>query len=316
VNNATLEVSENINNFISNVTFNKENIEDINIDIVYTIIDELKNEINQTKPVLIQHIDENIILDNLTKQDINKLREKPQFLQKYYKQNIKALILFIEELISNFNNIEEDRLKRYRLETISDLFLQYMEFKQLHEFLANNKNLQLSSGMVMRENDISKHIKLSAMLFHNCCFSPRELIPASITEIRQLIETKIRYSFKLNFITIVKNDSLSIQPINMKIFFDFILENENITLKEFNLIRKIYSWSNNYIHTGEFSYYWQIWFATRKLNCFAKNCEYTEGQYKSDNPIQINNLSKVQDDFKLYLEEQFQTDEIQCFFYQ
>jgi len=316
MNDEILIVSENIKSFIGNISFNKsEHSVEIEIDIINAIIQELKDEIKQTKPIIIDNIDVNILLDNLTKQDINKLREKPQFLQKFYKQNIKVLILFLEELILNFNEIEEERLKKYRLETISDLLLQYMQFKQFHEFIANNRNLQLSSGMTMREHDISKHLKLSAILFNNCCFSPRELIPASITEIRQLIETKIRYSFKLNFIAMIKNDNLSIPPINMKIFFDFISTNDSIEIKEFNLVQKIYSWTNNYIHTGEFSYYWQIWYATRKLNCFAKNCKNINGKFENDSPILIHDLETVQNEFKNYLEENLKADEVQCIYY-
>jgi len=96
VNDEFLTVSENIKSFISNISFKRlEENGDIEIDI---IIQELKDEINQTLPITIDNIDVNILLDNLTKQDINKLRKKPQFLQRFYKQNIKVLILFLEEL--------------------------------------------------------------------------------------------------------------------------------------------------------------------------------------------------------------------------
>lgn len=153
------------------------------------------------------------------------------------------------------------------------------------------------------------------MLFNNCCFAPRELIPATITEIRQLIETKIRYSFKLNFIVISQNNNLLIPPINMKKIFDFIDSNRYIEIKEFQLIQKIYSWTNNYIHTGEFNYYWQIWYATRKLNCFAKDCKNKNGKFENDNSILIYDLEKVQNDFKNYLKDKLNADEIQCIYY-
>lgn len=117
--------------------------------------------------------------------------------------------------------------------------------------------------------------------FH--AFADKEL-SASIGTIRQLIELRIRRSFG---ILSLKDAADNIVPLNMSRFFDVVKQHrEEIEFPiKLETIIRIYSWSNNYIHSGLGDYPWIPMYLERMLRDFSFGQEEKDGSWSVYNGI-------------------------------
>jgi hypothetical protein len=287
-------------------------------------IEALKIEELQNKKMKdLSKIDPNNVFKSFHFKVIDKLRAKKFSWDMYYHQNISLVVHYLESLLEQIILFkEEDKSIESLLDIARDVVLMYIDFKYRYESIINDNQIEAPAGITMSNHSMSTHIKLNSLLYYRRGFSPRELVPLSVFEIRQLIEIKIYHSFGLEFVYDENSDDFKLSIIPMKVFFEFLTKKDikdNITFvkKDFlTVIQNIYTWTNEYIHTGRFNYYWQIFYAIYLLKNFNMGMPPNEKGFSADSGVQIKKgkLVYIQNEFEKYINEGSENKNLKCHF--
>jgi hypothetical protein len=150
----------------------------------------------------------------------------------------------------------------------------------------------------MEPFDIYDSVELSSQLLHGNIqheyFSMSKIIPGAIPFIRQTIELVLKNS--LNIHRIKSKNGFSDFKISGYLFLDFFKEyNSQIKFPaKLSLLRKVYEWSNIFIHTGEINYYWTIWEAQLIIHSFFPFKEkFDESHYILFDKELIDNIEDI-----------------------
>lgn len=294
------------------------------IDNLAPAIEALKTEEFQNKKIKdIAKIDPNNVFKSFHFKVIDRLRAKKSSWDVYYHQNISLVVHYLKSLLGQIILLEkEGESTEYLLDIARDVVLMYIGFKCRYENIINDNQIEAPAGITMSNHSMSIHIKLNALLYHGSGFSPRELVPLSVFEIRQLIEMKIYHSFGLEFVYDENSEDFKLSIVPMKVFFEFLAKKDikdNITFvkKDFLIvIQNIYTWTNEYIHTGRFNYYWQIFYAIYLLKNFNMGMPPNEKGFSADSGVQIkkDKLEYIQNEFEKYINESSQNKNLKCHF--
>lgn len=281
--------------------------------------EEFKN--NKIKDIA--KIDPNNVFKSFHFKVIDKLRAKKSSWDVHYHQNISLVVHYLESLLEQIILFEkEGESTEYLLDIARDVVLMYIDFKCRYENIINDNQIEAPAGITMSNHSMSTYIKLNALLYHGSGFCPRELVPLSLFEIRQLIEMKIYHSFGLEFVYDESREDFKLSIVPMKVFFEFLVKKDikdNITFvkKDFlTVIQNIYTWTNEYIHTGRFNYYWQIFYAIYLLKNFNMGMPPNEKGFNADSGVQIkkDKLEYIQNEFEKYINEGGQNKNLKCHF--
>ncbi|SKB26461.1 hypothetical protein [Malaciobacter marinus] len=309
-----LAINSNILSFISENSY----------ESLLSSIDGLKSDEFEIKKIKeIDKIDPNNVFKSFQFKVIDKLRAKKSSWDVYYHQNISLVVHYLESLATHIKCLsDENKDIDHPLDIARDVLLMYIDFKQRYEYLINSNSYEAPAGITMHNHSMGTHIKLNALLYHGSGFSPRELVPLTVFEIRQLIETKIYHSFGLEFVYDENSDEFRLSIIPTKVFFEFLTRKdikECITFvkKDFlTTLQSIYTWTNEYIHTGRFNYYWQIFYAIYLLKNLNMGMPPNEKGFNADSGVQIKKtkLEYIQNEFEKYINEGSQNKNLKCHF--
>ena len=181
-------------------------------------------------------------------------------IKEYYKLTILAIMRTYSRIESNieyFCKINNQSNLNNEIRLFSDLLSNSIAFLQSTDLKYSGIK---SKYRIIRSNFVnsSQVYEASKKLFHENidkqCWSITAIRHTSIFLIRQSIELKLKNSIGL--INVNSNDN----PIKFRndLIIDFIKENEEYFKfpVNFPILRKIYNWTNYYIHTGIFGYFW------------------------------------------------------------
>lgn len=250
------------------------------------------------------------ILNQIFDLDRSKFDEK-QYIKIHLTSILRQLNQFIFSTYYDIKqNLEEGEYKRSELR--KNLIFIYHFMDDFMQFYANHYEIfhRSEKGFVLmrRFEPVSEDdlIHLSENLLYGKLdgyygfdyYSIHKAIPATISLLRTTIELVIKNSLGIRKLTYSNGSPLKVSSF---IFLDFIKENQdhlNFPI-EFSIVRKIYEWSNHFIHDGEVSYHWMIseaFNAVSKFFPFAGNLDnllkYDEEFYESREPLMKDYISK------------------------
>lgn len=282
-----------------------ENIEHLLKDFEAYIISEYQRLYPKGKKLKSEYI-----LNQIFDLDRAKFDEK-----QYIKIHLTSILRHLNEFIfASYYDIEENlRTGEFKISELrKNLIFIYHFLDDFMQFYANHYSTfhSIETGLVLMrrfepvaEDDL---IHLSEQLLYGKLdgyygfdyYSIHRAIPAAISLLRTTIELVIKNSLGIRKITYSNGSPVKVSSY---IFLDFIKENEshlNFPV-DFSIVKKIYEWSNHFIHNGEISYHWMIWEAFNvisKFFPFADNLDnllkYDEDFYESREPLMKEYIAK------------------------
>lgn len=282
-----------------------ENIEHILNDFEHYLTSEYRILYPKGKELKSEYI-----LNQIFDLDRSKFDEK-QYIKIHLSSILRQLNHFI--FATYFDIGEKLKSGEYeRSELRKNLIFIYHFMDDFIQFYANHFNTfhrsEKSFVLMRRFEPVSEYdlIHLSENLLYGKLdgyygfdyYSIHKAIPATISLLRTTIELVIKNSLGIRKISYSNGSPVKVPSY---IFLDFIKENQshlNFPV-DFSILKKIYEWSNHFIHNGDISYYWMISEAfnvVSKLFPFADNFDnqlkYDEEFYESREPLMKEYITK------------------------
>lgn len=210
---------------------------------------------------------------------------------------------YLNVLFENLNQglkLEENII--YLLEVISDMAYQYfMLIYKTNSVLNLGIEFKTYMFMTMRQNTIDEFYSIKRKFFSSKNYEPRDLIPLTAFELRLLIEKKLKYAFGLLYV-VDRNKSqlIDVQISYFVKFYDSVLS-RLIRIADYPYVKHILQWSNNYIHTGVFPYYWQPYYALELIRTFVFGYEGDDTGVSINSGICIKDLDELRREFEAFL---------------
>jgi hypothetical protein len=219
-------------------------------------------------------ISDEYILQEIFHVSPEKIGEK-----QYLKIHLSSLMRMFEEMIEEYNSVKksvadnEISLPKAKEELIP-IYYFFDDFMQLysnHFSIFHRKSGSIASSRRMEAFSSFDTFILSDMIMSGRInyeyHSMNYVIPSSISLIRSTIELILKNSLRINKIR--KRDG-ALLKISGFFFIDFYkINKERIDFPvKLSALKKIYEWSNYFVHGGETSYYWMIWEAQSLLRNF------------------------------------------------
>lgn len=280
--------------------------------------DSLKSLENQLKLILIylqdeykrifqtnKYLREEYIQEHIFPNTQTKINEKQQI-----KINLCSAIKIYKFLLSQYQFIKENHYKensnfigfKKKLNSYYYFIDDFMQFYSNHLDYFHPDDKTLIMMRQMEPFDIYDSVELSSQLLYGNIelkyFSMSKIIPGAIPFIRQTIELALKNS--LNIHRIKRKNNSSDFKISGYLFLDFFKEySSQIKFPaKLSLLRKVYEWSNIFIHTGEINYYWTIWEAQLIVHSFFPFKEkFDENHFILFDKELIDNIDSILSDY-------------------
>lgn len=249
-------------------------------------------------------------------------KQLSQHIFKYSWSNKLDVLVFEKHLFAAKNTL--DRLSnivnannftdyQFAIDMLTyDLYdiIAYVETK----YLNNQMNYEMRSRPDQSPREV---FDISRMLFHITALNTtnlyaREFIPVSTFLIRQMIEI---YGRKLiGFYSITYEDGTRVKSVSTQVARNFIKEemgktNPRISLPvDIDMIRKIETWTNHYVHTGHIPPIYLIENVIHLVEPLIYPANTTVADYKGSVKFSgtstITNYVSIKDDFTKYLNQE------------
>ena len=191
--------------------------------------------------------------------------ERTRFLVKNYQSILSEILLNVEDICSLYS---------------SEFGIKNNDRVDGSVYLSSIRSRFVSTASI---HQILRQELYGSVSFHS--FADKN-ISASIGTIRQLVELRIRRSFGI--LCLEDYDNIFV-PLNMTKLFDVIgkhREDIQFPLRFENIVR-IYSWSNNYIHSGLGDYPWIPFYLELIMREFSFGKTQKDGSWSVNNGVII-----------------------------
>lgn len=230
--------------------------------------------------------------------------EKKTKDKNYYESNVAVIMfvvryIFTSDLLETLKVADKDERTRFLVKNyqsiLSEILLNVEDICSLYSSEFGIKNNDRVDGSVYLSSIRSRFVSTASIhqilrqelygsvSFHS--FADKN-ISASIGTIRQLVELRIRRSFGI--LCLEDYDNIFV-PLNMTKLFDVIgkhREDIQFPLRFENIVR-IYSWSNNYIHSGLGDYPWIPFYLELIMREFSFGKTQKDGSWSVNNGVII-----------------------------
>lgn len=159
--------------------------------------------------------------------------------EDFYPKDFKSLTNAIHFLVDDFMQLYGNHFSTFHLGDKPIIMMRRME--PFSTFDSVELSSQLLKGRMEYQH-----------------YSMSKLMPGAISFIRQTIELILKSAFNIHKITDSKGKQIKISSY---VFLEFIKIHQN-EIKfpcKFSQLKKVYEWSNYFIHGGHVNYYWVTW---------------------------------------------------------
>ncbi|WP_457568325.1 hypothetical protein [Desulfurobacterium sp.] len=199
-----------------------------------------------------------------SKKNVNKLIKEHKLA---FTAHIFQLIEFLEKVLKEEEN-QKVELIIYSLMLIHQLLLQYIEFYAMCYAKKNETNCGPVTAMVRKQHNIDlSHIMVRNLTTYPAV-SPKDVIPISLFKIRSIIETNLKYEFlRIYGVELPSGKLYSLSLEEVLELLSLLLREEIIKFGNHSIeeIKCLKDFCNEYVHSLEFGFYWQIFFVTFKF---------------------------------------------------